>query len=1180
MKSQSIRFAVSCLLFCSAVSVGFADVLTPASFQQWGREVLTQIQNRFGRSDGLYNSVLNQTWPDYAWGQGVMFRALTAAAFLDSSYLTRARNLADTLRLRYWCTYNNTSGFNSSYGGCGDRYYDDNAWIALALIELYDLTGDSKYLTWAQQTVAFCMTGENGPSNTPNGGIRWHESDTGGASVCSTAPTILANLLLYQRTGIQSYQTDALRLYNWIMASDLRYATGIFHETNQGPLGYQTAVMTQCAVRLYQITGQAAYLKEAQRMAAAMEHVFINRTTRALTQHGKWGGHDMTNAYVELYEADGSSRWLNLVGSYLEYLYINCIDPSKGLYPAVWNDTSRVCSSDLIDSASAARAFWKMASAPGASTPHTWFAKRLVGRWQLDETAGTSAADSSGFQNHGTLMGGLSFEANSSQGPVNRALRFDGVDDYIDLPDGFANFRAGMTVSVWAYPTAVKNWARFLDFGNGEYNCNIVFGRRGSTNDLFFECYDYTASGGQVIAAGAIALNQWQMFTATLDAAGNVVLYKNGTPIASGKTALPSNITRVNTYIGRSNWAADAYYEGFLDEVRVYNYPLTAQQVQILCQTAGQAENPFPPDKADGLNDFLTLQWTPGSLAAAHDIYIGTDAAAVQSAGPDSPEYKARRTNPSFTPQLLPDTLYYWRVDEINADQTVSPGQVWSFRTAPLPVPGLLAYYKMDAASVSGTALLDASPAQAHAVLVNGPVVDASGMAAQSLAFDGMNDYVRLPNGFADLTGGLTVSFWAYPTEAGFWARFLDIGNGPANNNIVFARDSTSNTLSFEAYSGSVSGGKVTAAGAIALNQWQMFTATLDASGFVKLFKNGVEIASGQTAIPPIITRTSNYIARSNWAADAYFKGRLDDFALWNRPLSNDEVARLYAHTLTGRGLSEQTDADSPAAYWRFNETSGTEAADSSGSGRTARLFNMNSSAWTRGKHCGGVLLDGLDDFLQVSGFKGVLGPAGRTCTVWFKTEAAGRQVYLLSWGGESTGQKWLVRLDADGVPAVGVWGGYTRSSAALNDGRWHHLAAVLHNDGSADLGDIRFYVDGIPQAAQPSASVSINTSASQDVFLGAFSNAGTGAGFFAGLLDEIRIYDRALSEEQIVRLYRQHALAADLTGEGRVNLDDLSALAGEWLEETNECDLTCDGRVNLEDMSVLAAEWLGQIVF
>jgi len=41
-----------------------------------------------------------------------------------------------------------------------------------------------------------------------------------------------------------------------------------------------------------------------------------------------------------------------------------------------------------------------------------------------------------------------------------------------------------------------------------------------------------------------------------------------------------------------------------------------------------------------------------------------------------------------------------------------------------------------------------------------------------------------------------------------------------------------------------------------------------------------------------------------------------------------------------------------------------------------------------------------------------------------------------------------------------------------------------------------------------------------------------------------------------------------------------LTALADVWLEETSECDLTCDGRVNLEDLSVLAAEWLGHIAF
>jgi hypothetical protein len=136
----------------------------------------------------------------------------------------------------------------------------------------------------------------------------------------------------------------------------------------------------------------------------------------------------------------------------------------------------------------------------------------------------------------------------------------------------------------------------------------------------------------------------------------------------------------------------------------------------------------------------------------------------------------------------------------------------------------------------------------------------------------------------------------------------------------------------------------------------------------------------------------------------------------------------------------------------------------------------------------------------------------------------------------------------------------------------------VLLNDGYPDLSDIRFYVDGIPQPAQPSASVTISTAASQNVLLGAFRNAGTPAGFFPGLLDEVRIYDKALSEEQILELYREHALPADLTADGVVNLDDLIRLADDWLNEMSECDLTCDSRLNLEDLSVLAADWLGQI--
>ncbi|MFC1858654.1 LamG domain-containing protein, partial [Thermodesulfobacteriota bacterium] len=55
-----------------------------------------------------------------------------------------------------------------------------------------------------------------------------------------------------------------------------------------------------------------------------------------------------------------------------------------------------------------------------------------------------------------------------------------------------------------------------------------------------------------------------------VDVAGNAKIYKNGSLIESGTTAVPNNITRVKNYIGKSNWP-DAYYAGRIDEVRIWN---------------------------------------------------------------------------------------------------------------------------------------------------------------------------------------------------------------------------------------------------------------------------------------------------------------------------------------------------------------------------------------------------------------------------------------------------------------------------------------------------------------------------------------------------------------------------------------------------------------------------------
>ncbi len=1160
------------LMLVSMVTLSFqvvnADIITGVDFERWGGEVMAQLQSSFARSDGLYSKTPTDGWPEFAWGQGIMLGANVAAAETDPAYLSRATKQAQEMRSRYRCYYNGYYGFDASYNGCGDRYYDDNAWIALAYLELYELTGTQSYLDWAREILIFCMSGENGPTGTPNGGIRWHESNTTGASVCATAPTILANLLAYQFTDVQKYLTDAQRLYNWLKSSDLKSANWVYHETDQGPLGYQTAVMTQAATQLYIITGEENYLKEAQMMASSMEAQFINNDG-VLTQHGKWGGHDMTNAYVELYEVDGNSHWLDVAATYLEYIYVNCLDGASGLYPEVWSNISGTYSNGLIDTASVARSYWKMAGTVGGSTRYSYYARERRSYWKFDETAGATAVDASGFGNNGTLTG-MTFASNATTGKISGGLNFDGVDDYVDLPDGFADFRSGMTVTLWAYPTAVQNWARFIDFGNGEYNSNIVFARRGTTTNLVFEGYDRTNSGGQVIAEGVISLNQWQMFTATMDAEGNVVIYKNGEPKAMGKTAVPTKISRVNNYIGKSNWL-DAYYKGKMDDVQIYNYALSAEQVQQLYLAGGQAVNPSPADGALDTVENKTLSWVPGTLAVGHDVYFGTDAAAVANATIGSSEYKGRQSAASYVPELLPATTYYWRIDEYVSGIVTAKGTVWSFSTTTLSEDGLLAYYNMDNGYFSGSTLIDSSKSPILSGTMYGPTKGAVGKVGQALSFDGTNDYVKLPDGFDDLSGGLSVSVWAYPTSTGNWSRFIDLGNGAANNSIVLARNGTSNALSFEVFNGSSSGGQISISNAITLNQWQMFTVTLNAAGYAQLYKNGVRIGKGTTIVPPVINRTSNYIGRSNWS-DAYYKGRMDEFSIWSRQLTGSEVAAMYGRGSASRSLAASRDPSQPVLHWQCNEAGGMVVNDVSGNGYNGTLVNADASIWTSGKLCGGLNYDGVDDYVEAYGFKGITGNSSRTSMAWIRTDSPGFQI--MHWGTPVTSSLWLMMLNDNGTVRIGAYGGNINGVTNLADGRWHHVAVTLENDGSPDISEAVIYVDGQRESVSTYIACAVNTSMANNLRSGLNIHA---AAWYAGQVDEVRIYGRSLSAAEIGQIYEQQVLVSDFNDDGVVNLSDLSRLAGDWLTSNSVSDLTCDCYTDIEDLKVMAEEWLAE---
>ncbi|HWF19866.1 MAG TPA: LamG-like jellyroll fold domain-containing protein [Verrucomicrobiae bacterium] len=204
--------------------------------------------------------------------------------------------------------------------------------------------------------------------------------------------------------------------------------------------------------------------------------------------------------------------------------------------------------------------------------------------------------------------------------------------------------------------------------------------------------------------------------------------------------------------------------------------------------------------------------------------------------------------------------------------------------------------YRFD--ETSGSVANDFSGNGNNGTLAGGVQPGFTGKVLRSYKFDGASGHVAMPSGYANFQSGLTVAVWARPTSSLVtWARIMDLGNGSSSDNIIFARNGTSPNLTFETRLSPPAGattGQVTASNALYLSQWQHIAATLDSSGNVTIYRNGVVVQTGvQTSLPNIITRTNCYVARSDWSTDSYYQGEYDDFRLYNRILSSNAILAL-----------------------------------------------------------------------------------------------------------------------------------------------------------------------------------------------------------------------------------------------------------------------------------------------
>jgi hypothetical protein len=148
---------------------------------------------------------------------------------------------------------------------------------------------------------------------------------------------------------------------------------------------------------------------------------------------------------------------------------------------------------------------------------------------------------------------------------------------------------------------------------------------------------------------------------------------------------------------------------------------------------------------------------------------------------------------------------------------------------------------------------------------------------ADSLDGAATGDYLDLGSGFANIGNGFTFSVWVHSTGVGIFSHILDLGNGTSQDNVVFGRYDTTQSVYYHAYTESKASSRLIVENAIEERSWVHLGLT-QYGNEVSVYKNGVKLGyMTNSVLLRNILRSKNFLGRSNWSDDAYFRGKIDE---------------------------------------------------------------------------------------------------------------------------------------------------------------------------------------------------------------------------------------------------------------------------------------------------------------
>ena len=536
---------------------------------------------------------------------------------------------------------------------------------------------------------------------------------------------------------------------------------------------------------------------------------------------------------------------------------------------------------------------------------------RLIHRYSFNDDGSMTAFDSVGGA-HGSLD--LLAEQRDGQVWFNgQAL------SYVNLPPNLITVdtitRNAITFEAWASFGVNAGWARLFDFGNsvgGEGGNYVFFSHRSGPGDTRFIISNtqpgWSGGGEQGVFIPGVMDNRTNVhIVAILDFGRDLaVVYTNGR-LAGLNTSMTRELSAIinnYSYLGRSLYGADPYMNGSIDEFRIWDGALSAQEVVASFRAGPNSTNNAP-------GNFISLDIeVPSQMPAEWQTRVRVVGNWQNAPNVDlltDPDMSLTSDNPAvltlgaggLVTAVAPGTATlrarYQGIEVTKQVTVVAPSATlvhrWTFnetegnRVADV-VGGAHGYI-----TTGTTGITNASWTGQGELVIN-----------TNAALGATDTYIDLPDGIISRLSNATFEVWVTIYNTEYWSRVFDFGSLPggpdwlAEPNLFFARGAQLNWVS-----GSIGGGALPTATKVHLvvlwNQDQQQA---------KYFVNGVLAQQSQPGAANLrlsqINDTNNWLGRSLYSEpmptpwrDPYLEAAYDEFRIYSGLLSSAQIAANYA---------------------------------------------------------------------------------------------------------------------------------------------------------------------------------------------------------------------------------------------------------------------------------------------